>query len=84
LFTVQGDPLDNRYVALRDSESFPLAGEGVVAKVDIPAETIFCHYSAHVLTSTQINKLRKDLVIYFKENNKTFDDQEVEDSWMYR
>ena len=84
MFTVPGDPLDNRYVTLRDSESFPLAGEGVVAKVDIPAKTIFCHYSAHVLTSAQISKLRKNLVVHMKENNKTLDDQEVEDYWKYR
>jgi hypothetical protein len=51
LITFIGDPLDNRYVTLRESDLFLLAGEGLVAKVDIPAETIFCHYSTLLLTT---------------------------------
>ncbi len=64
LTTFIGDPLDNRYVTLRDSDLFPLAGEGVVAKVDIPAETIFCLYSALLLTTGGdfINVLRAAFV----------------------
>jgi hypothetical protein len=76
--------LDNRYVTLRDSESFPLAGEGAIAKVDIPAETIFCHFSGLLLTSAQLDKQKRDLVAYMKENNLTLDHKEVEDTWKYR
>ena len=36
------DPLDNKYVELRDSEDFPLAGEGLIAKKDIAPDTTFC------------------------------------------
>ena len=42
-FTIfSGDPLDNKYVELRDSEVFPLAGEGLIAKQDIAPSTVFC------------------------------------------
>ena len=37
-----GDPLDSKYVELRDSEVFPLAGEGLIAKQDIAPNTVFC------------------------------------------
>ncbi len=50
---VLGDPIENRYVALKDSEIFPNAGEGMVAKENIPKNTIFSHMSGYILTNSQ-------------------------------
>ena len=50
---VTGDPIDNKYIALKDSELFPLAEEGMVTKVNIPKDTIFCHMSGYILTNSQ-------------------------------
>jgi hypothetical protein len=66
---VSGDPIDIRYVALKDSERFPLAGEGLVAKVDIPEATIFSHMSGHILTQSQHEDLKIRVRNYMKNNN---------------
>ncbi len=66
---ISGDPIDNRYVVLKDSERFPLAGEGMVAKVDIPKGTIFCHMSGYILNNAQFEDLEKNITNYKKEKN---------------
>jgi len=54
---------------LRDSEKYPLAGEGMIAKVDIPTDTIFCHMSGHVLTKSQLEEAKLNATKYMRENN---------------
>ena len=58
---VPGDPIDNKYVVLKDSEISPLAGEGLKAKVNIPKGTIFCHMSGYILTKSQYLEAQKKL-----------------------
>jgi hypothetical protein len=69
MFVITGDPIDNRYVVLKDSERFPLAGEGLVAKIDIPKDTVFCHMSGHIMTYPQLENHKMNISKYMKENN---------------
>jgi len=64
---VTGDPIDNKYIALKNSEMFPLAEEGMVAKVNIPKDTIFCHMSGYILTNAQYKDAHITLPSGFKK-----------------
>jgi hypothetical protein len=48
---------------------YPLAGEGIVAKVDISKDTIFCHMSGHVLTKSQLEDAKLNATKYMRKNN---------------
>ena len=79
---LSGDPLDNKYVALKQSETYPEAGEGSFAKVDIPAHTIYVLYSAFRLTKDEFDQFQKEQKEKFEKEK--FTEQQIYDSWKYR
>ena len=54
--------MDNRYVYLKDSLEYPLAGEGAHAKTDVPPFTPYCLYSGHIMTPSQMEERRQEQV----------------------
>jgi hypothetical protein len=52
----KADILDDRYVEVRQSQEYPEAGEGLVAKVDIPDLTIISLMSGLIFTKAQKDK----------------------------
>jgi hypothetical protein len=52
----KADILDDRYVEVRQSQEYPEAGEGLVAKVDIPEWTVVSLMSGLIFTKAQNKK----------------------------
>ena len=78
----KGDPLDNRYVDLKISETYPEAGEGSFAKTRVAKNTIYSLYGGWFFT----NKEFKSYILKAEQDfrNRNVSDQEYEDFWKYR
>ncbi len=80
-----GDPLDNRYLYLKQSAEFPIAGEGSHARVAVPAHTTYALYNGYQwdkeTSEKNIERIRKE----FEDRNIT-DDLHPEKiaAWKYR
>ena len=81
-FPLVQDPLDKKYVYLKKSEK--IGGDGVFAKVDIPAETIFATLSGYVYTFDELVIYLKSLSRKFHSMNSTQQEKWAETLWMYR
>ena len=51
------DPLDKKYMYLKNSNIFPGAGEGAFATRDVPADTIFSPYGGMLYSKEQFKIL---------------------------
>ena len=78
------DPFDNRNAYLRDSKLYPEAGQGMVARVEIPANTNFVMMTGHVRTRTQNEKKRAALLKIMEERNITYNHPDIEPLWKYQ
>ena len=77
------DPLDKKYVYLKDSVRFPIAGEATYAKRDVPPNTVFVLYGGRLLTEYQdtIFRQRMDKLIEEKGHR---DHPDVIAMWKYK
>ena len=66
---VAADALEQRYVEMRTSLEFPDAGDGLVAKIDIPEDTIVSLMSGLIFTTEQFVEERKKIEDWILENN---------------
>ena len=81
--TIQ-DPLDKKYLFLKQSDIFPGVGEGAFATRDVPANTIYSLYSGMLYKENQIiiyNEMQEKLRI---DNGWKLDDIEYTSQGMYR
>ena len=69
---------------MKTSETFPLAGEGAHARVDIPANTVFAVYGGHVMSSAEIQQLSERQKEEFDARGIPEDSLERYDAWKYR
>lgn len=79
-----GDPLDNRYLYLKPSKEYPLAGEGAHAKIDVPAFTPFSLYGGHIMTQRELGERKNKQVEDLKARGLSMRDPEGYDTWKYR
>ena len=79
-----GDPLDNRYVYLDRSAQFPLAGEGLFAREDIPPDTVFVLYGGHILTDAEMKDFLKEEQEANRRANISGTDPAATAKWKYR
>lgn len=80
---VAADALEQRYVEMRTSLEFPDAGDGLVAKIDIPEDTIVSLMSGLIFTTEQFVEERKKIEDWILENNFDFEDDEATFFWKY-
>ena len=80
-FPLIQDPLDKKYVYLKKSEKID---DGVFAKVDIPAETIFATLSGYVYTFDELEIYLESLSGKFYSMNSAQQEKWAESLWMYR
>ena len=78
------DPFDTRNVYLRDSKLYPEAGEGMVARIEIPANFRFALMTGHVQTEVQYARKRADLIKILNERNITYNHPDIEPLWKYQ
>ena len=71
------DPLDKKYVYLKDSDSFISAGEGAYATRYIPKDIYYVIYGERLYNKEEINKKAE-------ANNWMKDDPALEAEWMYQ
>ena len=69
---------------MKTSETFPLAGEGAYARIDIPANTMFAVYGGHVMSKKEIDELSLRQNEEFDARGLPKDSMERYDAWKYR
>ncbi len=67
------DPLDSRYIRLGPSPTFPEAGEGSFAKVDIPTGTTYVLYGGNLWGADRA----KELLARDNEGELSLDEKEA-------
>ncbi len=77
------DPLDKKYVYLKDSIRFPAAGKATFAKRDVPANTVFVLYGGRLLTEDQDKILRAEQGQLMREKGHR-DHPDVVAKWKYK
>ncbi len=81
------DPLDKKYVILKNSTRFPLAGEATYAARDVPKDTVFALYVGNLHRYANSNE---DEILRNKDrdtmiaNDWDIQDQRSVDLWKYR
>ena len=78
------DPLDNKYLYLKDSNTFDTAGEGAFAAMDIPASTVFVLYGGMLYNSEQNKILQKKLESMKVNHGWGWDHPEAVAQWKYK
>ncbi len=78
------DPLDKKYIELKNSEKYPKAGEATFATKDVPANTVFVLYGGMLLTNDQFQDFRDSLAKQFKDKEWHRDHPDATALWMYR
>ena len=78
------DPLDKKYVYLKNSTSFDTAGEGTYATRDIPAGIAYVLYGGYLYDKEQKQILKQRNLEIAKENKWMKDHPELEASWKYK
>lgn len=76
--------MDNRYLYLKPSEEYPMAGEGSYAKVDVPAHTPFALYGGHIMTPAEMEERKVQQSKDLQERGLSMRDPEAYDTWKYR
>ena len=78
------DPLDKKYMYLKNSNIFPGAGEGAFATRDVPADTIFSPYGGMLYTWKQREILDEKHNKTRLENGWNDDDEKSVALYKYR
>ena len=76
--------MDNRYVNLEISKTFPDAGEGSFAKTRVGKHTIYSLYGGKFYTAKEFDLYTQKTEQDFSNRNVKLSDQEHEDFWKYR
>ena len=71
------DPLDKKYMYLKNSNIFPGAGEGAFATRDVPADTIFSPYGGMLYNKEQFMILHEKQYQFILENGWKIDDEQT-------
>ena len=78
------DPLDKKYVYLKDSDSFISAGEGAYATRDIPKDIYYVIYGGRLYNKEEADILNAELIKKAEANRWMKDEPAFEAEWMYR
>ena len=78
------DPLDKKYVYLKNSDTYPSASEGAYATRDVPENTVVVIYGGMLYNNEQTQILTNRTNTFLKEKNNDIDDKEYEALWMYK
>ena len=78
------DPLDKKYVYLKDSDSFLSAGEGAYATRDISKDIYYVIYGGRLYNKEEMAILIKDIKEKAEANRWMKDDPALEAETMYR
>ena len=78
------DPLDKKYVYLKDSDSFISAGEGAYATRDIPKDIYYVLYGGRLYNKEEADILKRETKEKAKTNCWMKDDPASEAEWKYR
>ena len=78
------DPLDKKYLYLKESDTFDKAGEGAFAAMDIPASTVFVLYGGMLYNEEQNQILGQKLKSLNEKHGWSPDDPEAEAQWKYK
>ena len=79
-----GDPLDNRYADLGNSEAHVEAGEGIFAKTLVPKNNFFTLFGGRFYDEKDFKSLVIKSDREFRSRNITKSHKEFEDFWKYR
>ena len=78
------DPLDKKYVVLKNSDFFENAGEGAFAKMDVPTDTVFALYGGLLFDKEESEIFSNTFSDKIEKYHWTFDDPDYEAEWKYR
>ena len=78
------DPLDKKYVYLKDSDSFLSAGEGAYATRDIPKDIYYVIYGGRLYNKEEADIVSKEINKKAEANRWMKDNSDLEAEWMYR
>ena len=78
------DPLDKKYVYLKNSDTYPSASEGAYATRDVPENTVVVIYGGMLYNNEQTQILTNRTNKFLKEKNNNIDNKEYEALWMYK
>ena len=78
------DPLDKKYVYIKDSDVFDMAGEGAHATRDISANIIYVLYGGYMYNKEQRLILQQRKWEKYKINHWMKDNPKFEAQWNYR
>ena len=78
------DPLDKKYVNIKETASFDFAGEGTYASRDIPENITFVLLGGYLYDNEQRKILIEHNMEIARLNNWANDNPEFEKQWMYR
>ena len=78
------DPLDKKYVYLKDSDSFISAGEGAYATRDISKDIYYVIYGGRLYNKEEADIVSKEINKKAEANRWMKDNPDLEAEWMYR
>ena len=78
------DPLDKKYVNIKETESFDFAGQGTYASRDIPENITYVLFGGYLYDNEQKKILNEHNMEIARLNNWANDNPELEKQWMYR
>ena len=78
------DPLDKKYVNIKETESFDFAGEGIYASRDIPENITYVLFGGYLYDNEQKKILIERNMEIARLNNWANDNPELEKQWMFR
>ena len=78
------DPLDKKYVSVKQSVKYPLAEEAAFASRDIPSNTVFVLYGGRLLNQEENEIMTEREIAWAKTQSLHRDDPVAVALWMYR
>ena len=75
------DPLDKKYVNIKESDTFDSAGEGAYATRDIPTNITYAVYGGYLYNKRQDSILRQRIQDKAKRNHWMKHSHELEEQW---
>ena len=77
-----GDPLDNRYIDVKVSEKYPLAGEGAFARHEVPPRTIYSLYGGKIYSEESYGEFKTQAMNEFRQRRLKI--HQVTEFWKYK